>query len=297
MDLLAYWRHDNYRQDIDWGAGFHFNSRQSRLHTAINIGERLWLFTRVVINGQSQYRLLAKLLIRAKTINAPSYKYGPYRVWGDLEKSTYYRLKSDNKDDLFELLRLLPLGTGTLAKKDRNSLAQACQTIRAIKPKASELLEAFAQQLEVETRAKAVVAESDLEKALYTESPEQLSQLLADKHTGVSEQTRHEILNNYTRDRKLVEELNKLYNGRCQITGFDSPLLYDVYAAEAHHIVYRSRGGADEFENLVLLSPNMHTVIHKTDATFDYQKLVFIFPNGRIEPLALNSHLKSRISL
>ena len=48
MDLLAYWRYDNYIRDLDEGAGFHFNSNQSRLHTAIHIGERLWLFTRVV---------------------------------------------------------------------------------------------------------------------------------------------------------------------------------------------------------------------------------------------------------
>jgi hypothetical protein len=292
MDLLAYWRHDNYLRDLDWGAGFHFNSRQSRLHTVINLGERLWLFTRVVVNNQSQYRLLTKLVIRARTINPPTYKYGPYRVWGNLEKSVYYRIRQDNADDLFELLRLLPLESGTLKNKSRTSLARACQTIRALKPKASELLEVFAQQLEIETRAKAVVDEPELEKVLYKGSPEQLSLLLDDKHTGVSEQARYEILNSYARDRKLVEELNTLYMGRCQITGFDSLLLYGVPTAEAHHIVYRSRGGHDELENMVLLSPNLHTVIHKTDAAFDYQTLAFLFPNGRVEPLALNFHLE-----
>jgi hypothetical protein len=77
MDLLAYWRIDNYRRDIDSGAGFHFNSRQPRLHTAINIGETLWLFTRLAgKSGLSEYRILARLVIRSKTINAPSYQYG-----------------------------------------------------------------------------------------------------------------------------------------------------------------------------------------------------------------------------
>lgn len=70
-------------------------------------------------------------------------------------------------------------------------------------------------------------------------------------------------------------------------------------SAEAHHIVYLSRGGSDDLVNLVLLCPNHHTVIHKTDATFDYSRLMFCFPNGRTEPLCLNTHLcaQSRTSL
>jgi len=39
MDLLAYWRLDNYPRDLDEGAGFNCNSRQPRLHSAI--GESL----------------------------------------------------------------------------------------------------------------------------------------------------------------------------------------------------------------------------------------------------------------
>ena len=45
MHLLAYWRLDNYLRDLDEGAGFNFNSRQGRLHSAIEPGETLWLFT------------------------------------------------------------------------------------------------------------------------------------------------------------------------------------------------------------------------------------------------------------
>ena len=39
MHLLAYWRLDNYLRDLDEGAGFNFNSKQSRLHSAIEPGE------------------------------------------------------------------------------------------------------------------------------------------------------------------------------------------------------------------------------------------------------------------
>jgi hypothetical protein len=45
---------------------------------------------------------------------------------------------------------------------------------------------------------------------------------------------------------------------------------------------------------MVLLCPNHHTVVHKTEATFDYMRLCFCFPNGRVEPLCLNTHLAPR---
>src|SRR5262249_24376516 len=75
---------------------------------------------------------------------------------------------------------------------------------------------------------------------------------------------------------------------------FDSPVVYGVPSAEAHHVVYLSRGGEDTLLNMVLLCPNHHTVVHKTEATFDYSRLTFCFPNGRVEPLCLNTHLSPR---
>ena len=39
---------------------------------------------------------------------------------------------------------------------------------------------------------------------------------------------------------------------------------------------------------------NHHTVVHKTDATFDHGRLAFLFANGRLEPLCMNTHLQRR---
>ena len=147
MDLLAYWRFDNYRRDLDHGAGFHFNSKQSRLHTEINKGERLWLFTRLVNHGINEYRLLACLNVLHKTINAPGYQYGPYRVWGDIKTSRYFQVTDDPNSDVFELLRLLPFSGASLAGKSRSDLAQACQTIRGLSRAAVELLASFSKTL------------------------------------------------------------------------------------------------------------------------------------------------------
>jgi 5-methylcytosine-specific restriction endonuclease McrA len=294
MDLLAHWRIDNYRRDIEAGAGFNFNSRQPRLHTAINVGETLWLFTRLAAkSGLSEYRILARLVVRSKTINPPGYKYGPYRIWADRAQSHYYQAMLAPEHDAYELFRLLPLDSGTLKDCSRSTMAQAAQTIRGLKPEASKLLSSFAAQLPVETRALAVADEQALENALARE-PSQLPVILKETSLAYSTSTKTELLRSAPRNRQLVDDLNRLYTGRCQLCGFDSPTVYDVPSAESHHIWYRSRGGPDTMENLALLCPNHHTVIHATDATFDYAKLHFIFPNGRVEPLCINRHLKPR---
>jgi hypothetical protein len=45
MHLPAYWRWNSNVRNLCVGAGFNFNSKQSRLHSAIEVGETLWLFT------------------------------------------------------------------------------------------------------------------------------------------------------------------------------------------------------------------------------------------------------------
>ena len=78
MHLLAYWRLDNYLRDLDEGAGFNFNSRQARLHSSIQAGEVLWLFT--VVKDPPRFFIAAKLTVRSKTTNPSGFKYGDYRV-------------------------------------------------------------------------------------------------------------------------------------------------------------------------------------------------------------------------
>lgn len=294
MDLLAYWRYDNYLRDLDEGAGFNFNSSQSRLHTAIQLGERLWLFTRVVNKGKSEYRLLARLNVIAKTINAPNYQYGPYRIWGDTASSRYFKITQNLKDDIFELLRVLDFDGASLHDKNRTSIAQACQTIRALRPSASKILESFAESLQDEPRVKAVPDEEKFEQALYESEPLQLNLILESPTIAYTEFYKNRLRKSHERNRQLVQELYDLYSGRCQVTGHDSPLLYGVPTAEAHHIIYRSRGGGDTIDNMVLLSPNLHRAIHSAEAHFDYNTLSFAFQNGRVEPLILNKHLQRR---
>ena len=59
---------------------------------------------------------------------------------------------------------------------------------------------------------------------------------------------------------------------------------------EGRHIVWLSRGGEDALGNLVLLCPNHHRAVHRTDSPLDFGDMAFDFRTHR-EGLRVNRHL------
>lgn len=215
-------------------------------------------------------------------------------MWGDFRRSRYFKVRPDvPSDEAFEVLRGLKLSSGSLSDATRQSLPQFCQTMRSLTTDAHANLEAFSVHLKDEERATQVADEYELEREII-EGGTGLLEIVNRDHIGPSEARRQLLLATSARDRQLVRDLHDLYRGRCQLCAFDSPVVYNVSSAEAHHVVYLSRGGEDSLENMILLCPNHHTVIHRADATFDYATHLFTFPNGRAEPLCLNTHLARR---
>ncbi|WP_417657714.1 HNH endonuclease [Pseudidiomarina aestuarii] len=66
------------------------------------------------------------------------------------------------------------------------------------------------------------------------------------------------------RNSKIVKKLKALYNHKCQITGdeFVFQKKDGINYTEAHHLIPLGEGGADNPENLVVLSPQMHKMLH-----------------------------------
>jgi len=94
-------------------------------------------------------------------------------------------------------------------------------------------------------------------------------------------------------DRSIGEDLKALYSFRCQVCGNNFGEPYDQRVVEVHHIIQFVRSMNNDYDNLMVICPNHHTVIHKTDPVFDRQSLTLSYPNGYREFLALDKHFKA----
>lgn len=291
-DLLAYWRYDNYLLDVAEGVGFNFNSRQDRLHSVLNEGDSLWLITGRRETGRVRmaYYVVARLVIRAKTFNAPDYKYGTYRVWGDLKASTYYQVGSQ---EVSALLKHLQFSTHSPIGETDRELALHFQSMRQLSSEDTVLLDRWCSSLPLEPAAFEMFPEYQLEVALEKDE-EAIKKVFREHHSGIAEYRVDHLVQKLSRSKVLSRQIHQMYQGRCQICGFDPPVLvYGVEACQSHHLTYLSRGGDDSLDNIVLLCPNHHNVIHATEAVFDFRDLSFVFAPHHRERLTLNSHLNA----
>jgi 5-methylcytosine-specific restriction enzyme A len=280
MPLLYYWRGDNYRRDLDYGAGYHLNQGNPLLHEAA-LGDSVWAFTRAV---DGRYALAAELIVSALTLNPPNYRYGRYRVWGDLRRSRYFLV--DGQPDISVLIRGLAIksGTGTLGRAFQGRAA-----VRAVSPADHQVLMAYADRIPAEPRAR-LVPEERLEALILSHDANAVRSLLRDEPSGLA-QARREYLYKLSvqRKRQLVRELRERYDGRCQICSWSPRATYDAELCEAHHVRWLSRGGSDALENVVLLCPNHRRAVHATEAAFDYADTKFVF-RDRAERLTVVRH-------
>lgn len=94
-------------------------------------------------------------------------------------------------------------------------------------------------------------------------------------------------------DRSIGDSLKKIYDYRCQMTGEKIGATYGALCVEAHHIDPFTKSLNNDYSNIIILSPNYHRIIHKSNPTFDRDLLAFTFPNGLVERIKLNKHLKN----
>lgn len=281
MHLLYFWQGDNYRRDLDFGVGYHLNQGNALLHQT-GIGESLWAFTR---RADGRYVLAAELVVSAKTRNPKGYRYGPYRIWGDLRTSRYFAV--GEQPDLSILVRNLSV------KANADVLGRSFQGAAAVRPLQAadhQMLRDYAAAIPLEPRAR-LLPEERLEALLLSGDESMVTRLLVDEPAGIADERRRYLMSRVVRrDRELVEELRELYGGRCQICRWSPRGLYAAELCEAHHVRWLSRGGGDALSNLVLICPNHHRAIHRCDAPFDFEVNGFMFPAAS-EPLALAEHV------
>ncbi len=94
--------------------------------------------------------------------------------------------------------------------------------------------------------------------------------------------------------RKLAKDvgnnLKTLYDCRCQICGAKIGEIYGSNLIHAHHIVPFSESLNNNPENIMILCPNHHGIIHDVHPQWKKDKC-FHYANGYVEGLKLNYHL------
>jgi 5-methylcytosine-specific restriction protein A len=281
MALLYYWRPDNYQRDLDFGAGFHLNQGNPVLHQ-VEIGDSVWAFTR---NGQGRYVLAAEVVVRAKTRNRPDFRYGPYRVWGDLTRSRYFR--ADGQADQEPVIRAVS------GRHEARMLGRAFQgraAVRIVNGEGHRMLAAAAKELELEPRAR-LLPEDALEAQVVLGDPAGVARLIQKEDPGIAEERRKYLYGtSVSKNAGLTAELQTIYEGKCQLCQWDPRRTYGDSICEAHHIVWLSRGGEDLLTNLALLCPNHHRAVHRMDAPLDWADMTFDF-GVRRERVVVDRHL------
>lgn len=89
----------------------------------------------------------------------------------------------------------------------------------------------------------------------------------------------------------LGEDLKRKYHYRCQICGQSIGEFYGVDLVDCHHITPFSQSLNNDQSNLLIVCPNHHRIIHAANPTFDRERKLYLYPNGREEILQLNEHL------
>lgn len=92
-------------------------------------------------------------------------------------------------------------------------------------------------------------------------------------------------------DNSIGDMLKIAYGYRCQICGLLIGGLYGVTPIHVHHMEYFSKSLNNNAENIMVICPNHHSIVHATDPLFDRKMKTFTYPNGYTEGLKLNLHL------
>jgi len=92
-------------------------------------------------------------------------------------------------------------------------------------------------------------------------------------------------------DKSISDRLKQIYKYQCQICGLAIGKKYGATIIHSHHIDYFSTSLNNNADNILIVCPNHHSIIHSVNPVFDRTANQYIYPNGLIEGLNLNYHL------
>ena len=166
---------------------------------------------------------------------------------------------------------------------------QGFAAVRRLTPADHQALVEYARHLPLEPRAR-LLPEEELEARILLGDPDAVTRPITAEAPGIADERRRYLFEQAPRrNPQHVEELRELDGGMCQLCGWNPKSVYRRNLCEAHHVHGLNRGGHDALHNMVLICPNHHRAIHRTDAPFDWPDASFVFPRNR-EPVQISHH-------
>ena len=167
---------------------------------------------------------------------------------------------------------------------------QGHAAVRQITEEDHQMLREAARDLPLEPRAR-ILPEEKLEAALIMDDRSAVEELVRDESPGGAEERKQYLYEDAPRrNPDLVNRLQHLYDGHCQVCWWNPVDEYGEPLCEGHHVQWLSRGGDDALDNLMLVCPNHHRAIHRCDAPLDWGDMAYDFGDHR-EAVATDRHL------
>jgi predicted restriction endonuclease len=133
--------------------------------------------------------------------------------------------------------------------------------------------------------------EKELENTIEQMTDEQFIQYIQSLDPAASIEIKEGLKKIRKYNKKVIVDLKEKYQYRCQICGESSVGEYGVSVAEAHHMEQFSLTQNNKPDNIMILCPSHHRIIHKANGLFNKKEKIIEYDNGRIDSLTLNYHL------
>ena len=275
-----------YRKEVDW----------SLLHEGLTIPVRLQVAFKSLLKDQGRGTgRPATLIIEGQPFDAVLINQA-----FDLEKfrqhSDVVQIRYAGKSGFPQKLQNIFRASYTYLKNKRSEILGKKTFVRLPEDKreylvfyASETPDVFS----LEAMTKADLHEATALLAEWTEEEFERYGEFARTDESASLVMKTQLIKVRKLDRSIGEDLKRLYEYRCQICGNNFAKPHDQRIIEVHHIVEFVYSMNNDYDNLMVACPNHHSLIHKAKPVFDRQLLKLSYPNGYIEPVRLDRHLKA----
>jgi 5-methylcytosine-specific restriction protein A len=275
-----------YRKEVDW----------SLLHEGLTIPVRLQVAFKSLLTGYERG------IGRKVTLVVDGLPFEAMLINQAFDREKYSRhadvvqIRFSAKSGLPQKLRLVFPASYAYLKKERE-LVQGRKTFVRLPEDNREYFVLYTTALPdvfvVEAITKSELYEASTMLAGLSEEEFERFGDFARRDESASIVTRPQLAKVRKLDRSIGEDLKTLYDFRCQICGENFGKPYDQRVVEVHHIIQFVRSMNNDYDNLMVICPNHHTVIHKTDPVFDRQALRLSYPNGYHEVLKLDRHFNA----